>query len=211
MYPGFQDEPGPQDRDSPLGLLIAPGILMWLVPGSPAAAYLGVPRVVLKHLGQRFNARGECVKLGELCFAAIATLADRGRRRGTPLRFLGLIGQDQCGEEQILRVVRRGARQLAIDHRGKAADMLLFAISTGDGKGPAADVQRDLAHASKLSMSSSSSSIAADTRLRSCASLAEAGVRGCVTSASAASSVRLRACEIRATILSKASCSMDFG
>jgi len=67
MYPDFRDEPGPQDRDSSLGLLIAPGILMRLVPGSPAAAYLGscapalkLVSAFLEHFGEMFERRGEC-------------------------------------------------------------------------------------------------------------------------------------------------------
>jgi hypothetical protein len=51
MYPDFRDEPGPQDRDSPQDLLIAPGILMRLVPGSPAATYLGGRSPPLKLVG----------------------------------------------------------------------------------------------------------------------------------------------------------------
>lgn len=41
VYPGSQDEPVFQGRDSSLGLLIASGIFKRLVPGSPAASYLG--------------------------------------------------------------------------------------------------------------------------------------------------------------------------
>lgn len=66
MYPDFLDEPGPQGRDSSLGLLIAPGILIRLVPGSPAAAYLGAGSPTLKlvgtfleHFGKMFERRGE--------------------------------------------------------------------------------------------------------------------------------------------------------
>lgn len=59
MYPDFLDEPGPRGRDSPLGLLIAPGILMWLVPGSPAVPYLGVGRATLKRIGKLFEAFGQ--------------------------------------------------------------------------------------------------------------------------------------------------------
>ena len=87
MYPGPRDEPGRQGRDSPQDVIIAPGILMRLVPGSPAAAYLGSRKAALKlirglleHFGEplerggevglgrrsgrrRLRARGECVAL----------------------------------------------------------------------------------------------------------------------------------------------------
>ena len=66
MYPGPRDGPGRQGRDSPLGLLIAPGILMRLVPGSPAAPYLGCAGARLKlvgafleHFGEMLERRGE--------------------------------------------------------------------------------------------------------------------------------------------------------
>ena len=68
MYPGSQDEPGPQGRDSPRGLLIAPGILMRLVPGSPAAAYLRLRSRFLKHSGQRLDAGGQRLELGKALF-----------------------------------------------------------------------------------------------------------------------------------------------
>ena len=55
MYPGPRDEPGRQGRDSSLDLLIAPGILMRLVPGSPAASYLGVRGASLKLVGTFFE------------------------------------------------------------------------------------------------------------------------------------------------------------
>ncbi|ANY20543.1 hypothetical protein A6F68_02037 [Tsuneonella dongtanensis] len=71
MYLGPRDEPGRQGRDSSLGLLIAPGILMWLVPGSPAAAYLGARGPALKlvgafleHFGEPFERRGQCSQVG---------------------------------------------------------------------------------------------------------------------------------------------------
>lgn len=66
MYPDFLDEPGPQGRDSPQDVLIAPGILMRLVPGSPAVSYLGTRRRTLKlirrlleHFRQSLECRGE--------------------------------------------------------------------------------------------------------------------------------------------------------
>ena len=50
VYPGPQDEPVSQDRDSSLGLLIASGIFKRLVPGSPAASLFRRPvPSVLKH------------------------------------------------------------------------------------------------------------------------------------------------------------------
>ena len=55
MYPGPRDEPGRQGRDGPLGLLIAPGILLRLVPGSPAALYLGCRRPALKLIRRLFE------------------------------------------------------------------------------------------------------------------------------------------------------------
>ena len=71
MYPDFQDEPGPQGRDSPRGMLIAPGILLRLVPGSPATPYLGGPGPRLKlvgafleHFGEMFERRGEGGEVG---------------------------------------------------------------------------------------------------------------------------------------------------
>ena len=55
MYPGPRDEPGRQGRDSPLGLLIAPGILLRLVPGSPANPYLGSRGRALKLIRRLFE------------------------------------------------------------------------------------------------------------------------------------------------------------
>lgn len=64
VYPDFLDEPGPQGRDSPLGLLIAPGIVMRLVPGSPAAAYLGARPTTLKRVGKFLHLLGDCLEPG---------------------------------------------------------------------------------------------------------------------------------------------------
>ena len=61
MCPGSRDEPGPQSRDSPLGMLIAPGILWWLVPGSPAIVYLGMDGGFLKRLRDRLEPVGHCL------------------------------------------------------------------------------------------------------------------------------------------------------
>lgn len=66
IYPGPRDEPGRQGRDSSRDLLIAPGILMRLVPGSPAIFYLGscspalkLVGAFLKHLRKTFERGGE--------------------------------------------------------------------------------------------------------------------------------------------------------
>ena len=66
IYPNSQDEPGHRGRDIPHGLLIAPGILLRLVPGSPAVSYVGSGSAVLKPrskalepLGERFQRFGE--------------------------------------------------------------------------------------------------------------------------------------------------------
>lgn len=64
MYPDFLDEPGPQGRDSPQDLLIAPGILMRLVPGSPAAPYLGSRGAPLKLVGAFLEHFGETFERG---------------------------------------------------------------------------------------------------------------------------------------------------
>ena len=72
MYPGPRDEPGRQDRDSPQDLLIAPGILMRLVPGSPASPYLGPRGALLKLVGAFFQNSG---KLFE-CRGKLAHRAD---------------------------------------------------------------------------------------------------------------------------------------
>ena len=64
MYPGSRDEPGPQGRDSPQDVLIAPGILMRLVPGSPAAAYLGARGPALKLVGALLEHFGEMFERG---------------------------------------------------------------------------------------------------------------------------------------------------
>ena len=62
VYPGSRDEPDNQGRDSSQGMLIAPGILLRLVPGSPAAAYLGargpplkLVSAFLEHLRETFE------------------------------------------------------------------------------------------------------------------------------------------------------------
>ena len=62
MYPDFLDEPGPQGRDSPQDVLIAPGILMRLVPGSPAAAYLGSLAGALKLVGALLEHFGQALE-----------------------------------------------------------------------------------------------------------------------------------------------------
>ena len=64
MYPGPQDEPGRQGRDSSRGLLIAPGILLRLVPGSPADPYLGYRGPPLKLVGAGFEKFGEPLERG---------------------------------------------------------------------------------------------------------------------------------------------------
>lgn len=50
MYPSSRDEPGYKGRDSPQDVLIAPGILLRLVPGSPAVFYLGATARALKFI-----------------------------------------------------------------------------------------------------------------------------------------------------------------
>ena len=71
VYPDPTAEPVDQGRDSSLGLLIASGIFDRLVPGSPAAPYLGCDRrarnafafqlvgAFLQQPGKAFECRGE--------------------------------------------------------------------------------------------------------------------------------------------------------
>ena len=60
---GPQDEPVNQDRDSSLGMLIASGMFNQLVPGSPAAAYLGVSETALKLARTIFYSVGQFLQL----------------------------------------------------------------------------------------------------------------------------------------------------
>lgn len=66
VYPDLPDEPASRGRDSTLGLLIASGMFKRLVPGSPAAVYLGCLRLALKlvgtilqQIGKVFQRRGQ--------------------------------------------------------------------------------------------------------------------------------------------------------
>ena len=58
VYSGPQDEPVDQIRDSSLGMLIASGMFMQFVPGSPAKAYLGIVCTCLKLSGNAFKLSG---------------------------------------------------------------------------------------------------------------------------------------------------------
>jgi len=100
VYPGPQDEPVNQDRDSSLGMLIASGMFEQLVPGSPAVAYLGVSETALKLARTIFYSVSQFLQLvgdraGRVIRAARAALC-----------LVQLIGEEQRRKQQILRILR---------------------------------------------------------------------------------------------------------
>ena len=81
MCPGPRDGPGRQGRDSPQDVIIAPGILMRLVPGSPAASYLGSRKAALKLIRGLLEHFSETLERGgEIGFGG------QGGRRGSGAR-----------------------------------------------------------------------------------------------------------------------------
>ena len=87
MCPDFLDEPGPQGRDSSQGMLIAPGIVLRLVPGSPAIAYLGCGGPRLKLVGTFLEHFGKTLERGSGVVGSETGGDRRGRSGSCRLEF----------------------------------------------------------------------------------------------------------------------------
>ena len=194
--PRFQDEPESRSRDSSQGLLIASGIFKQLVPGSPANPYLGtleaalkLDRTIFQCLGKKFELRGQNIFASSM----------RGR---TATRLVEFIGQQQRGEQQILRILRREiavhALQFGIDHAPQMPQPGFLPRAAGDQIGLARNVELYLAHRSRLSISASRSrSVPATSDRKACVATSTAAEDGALAAPFTDRSIRASAISIR--------------